>query len=172
MTRQHSLNSEKTGSSPGLEPIAQKHRGSFRPCIGKLSGGLSVMKSPIDGLGCFATVRFPKNSPIAVYVGERINHTEAMRRMNGPGGKRVSELDEECYIDGSVNGNYTQYINHSCVPNADVFVVDGFLIVFALQEIGAAEEITVDYLNSFPQDRTVCQCGAASCRKKMVQKSM
>jgi len=118
--------------------------------------GLSVLKSPLGGLGCFATIRFPKNSPIAEYAGERITHREAMRRMRGPGGKRISELDADCYIDGSVEGNDTQYINHSCEPNADVLIIDGFMIVFALQEIAPGEEITVDYLNSFEEDRTVC----------------
>lgn len=125
---------------------------------------LSVMKSPLDGLGCFATVRFLKNNPIAEYAGERITRKEAMRRMRRPGGRRITELEADCYIDGSVDGNDTQYINHSCEPNADAFIVDGFLIVFALQEIMPGEEITIDYLNSFEDDRTACQCRAASCR--------
>ena len=133
--------------------------------------GLAVIKSPLDGFGCFATVRFPKNSPIAEYTGERITHREAMRRMRGPGGKRISELDADCYIDGNVDGNDTQYINHSCEPNADAFIIDGFMIVFALHEILPGDEITVDYLNSFEEDRTVCQCRAASCRQRIDQKA-
>jgi len=137
----------------------------------KLARGLSVMKSPLDGFGCFATVRFPKDTAIAEYAGERITHREAMRRMRGPGGKRISELVADCYIDGSVDGNDTQYINHSCEPNADAFIVDGFMIVFALQEILPGEEITVDYLNSFEEDRTVCQCHTASCRQRIDQKA-
>ena len=64
----------------------------------------------------------------------------------------------DLYVDGSVDGNDTKYINHSCEPNADVFIIDGFMIIFALQEIVPGEEITVDYLNSFEEDRTVCQC--------------
>ena len=72
-----------------------------------MSHGLSVMKSPLEGFGCFATIHFPKNSPIAEYAGERITRREAMRRMRGPGGKRISELDADCYIDGSVEGNGT-----------------------------------------------------------------
>jgi len=83
------------------------------------------------------------------------------------GVKRISELDADLYIDGSVDGNDTKHINHSCEPNADVFIIDGFMIVFALREIVPGEEITVDYLNSFEDDRTVCQCGAASCRQRI-----
>ena len=136
-----------------------------------MARGLTVMKSPLDDFGCFATIRFPKTSPIAEYAGERITHREAMRRMKGARGKRISELDADCYIDGSVDGNDTQYINHSCEPNADAFIIDGFMIVFALQEIVPGEEITVDYLNSFEGDRTVCQCRAASCRQRIDQKA-
>jgi SET domain-containing protein len=137
----------------------------------KLTPRLSVRKSPLHGFGCFATVRFQKGSTIAEYAGERITHREAMRRMRGPAGKRISELDADCYIDGGVNGNDTQYINHSCEPNADAIIIDGFIILFALREILPGEEITVDYLNSFEEDRAVCHCGAASCRQRIDQKA-
>ena len=137
----------------------------------RLAIGLSVMKSRLHGFGCFATVHIPKNCAIAEYAGERITRTEAMRRMRRPGVKRISELDADLYVDGSVDGNDTKYINHSCEPNADVFIIDGLVIVFALQEIVPGEEITVDYLNSFEEDRTVCQCRTASCRRSLNQKA-
>lgn len=129
----------------------------------KVTGGLSVLKSSLDGVGCFANIRFLKNSPIAEYAGERISRNEAMLRMREATGKYISELDADCYIDGSVGGNYTQYINHSCEPNADVLVIDGFMILYALHEILPGEEITVDYLNSFDEDASVCQCRTPSC---------
>ena len=137
----------------------------------KLAPGVSVMKSSIHRFGSFATIRFPKGSTIAEYAGERISYREAMHRMRGPEGKRISELDADCYIDGSVNGNDTQYINHSCEPNADAFIIDEVMILLALKEILPGEEITVDYLNSFEEDRSVCKCGAASCRQRIDQKA-
>jgi SET domain-containing protein len=91
--------------------------------------------------------------------------------MRQPGVKRISELDADLYVDGSVDGNDTKYINHSCEPNSDVFIMDGLMIVFALREIVPGEEITVDYLNSFAEDRTVCQCRTASCRQSLNQKA-
>jgi uncharacterized protein len=81
---------------------------------GKTSRSLCVTKSPLHGLGCFATVRFLKGNRIAEYAGEKISRKEAMRRMKRPDGKRISELEAEWYIDGSVDGNQPQYINHSC----------------------------------------------------------
>jgi len=138
---------------------------------GKTWRSLSVTKSPLHRLGCFATVRFLKGYRIAEYAGEKISRKEAMRRMKRPNGKRISELEAEWYIDGSVGGNQTQYINHSCDPNADAFVIGGSLFIFALREIAPGEEITVDYLNSFQQDQSVCQCRTASCRQGDIQKA-
>lgn len=135
----------------------------------KKSDSLFVKKSPLHGLGCFARVRFLKGNCIARYAGEQINRQEAMRRMKRRDGKRISELEAGWYIDGSVNGNQTQYINHSCDPNADAFVTGGSLFIFALREITPGEEITVDYLNSFEQDQSVCQCRTASCRQSIIQ---
>jgi SET domain-containing protein len=137
----------------------------------RLAIGLSVMKSRLHGFGCFATVHIPINRAIAEYAGERITRTEAMRRMRRPGVKRISELDADLYVDGSVDGNDTKYINHSCEPNADVFIIEGLMIVFALQEIVPGEEITVDYLNSFAEDRAVCHCRTTSCRRSFNQKA-
>ena len=130
----------------------------------QVMSGLLIMKSALGGLGCFATVHFPKDGAIAEYAGERINHAEAMTRMIRARGTHISQFDTDHYIDGSVGGNETQYINHSCEPNADALVIDRLMIVFALREILPGEEITVDYLNSFDHDQTLCQCRTASCR--------
>ena len=129
---------------------------------------MSVKKSSLHGFGCFATFRFLKGNRIAEYAGEKISCKEAMRRMKRSNGKRISELEAEWYIDGSVDGNQTQYINHSCDPNADAFVIGGSLFIFALREIAPGDEITVDYLNSFEQDQSVCQCRTVSCRQRVV----
>jgi SET domain-containing protein len=141
------------------------------PGEGKKSPSLSVKKSPIHGLGCFASVRFLKDNRIAEYAGEKISRKEAMQRMKRPDGKRISELEAEWYIDGSVDGNQTQYINHSCDPNADAFVIGGSLVIFALREIAPGEEITVGYLNSFEQDQSVCQCRTVSCCQRIIEKA-
>lgn len=92
-----------------------------------------------------------------------------MRRMRRSNGERISELDADCYIDGNINGNQTQYINHCCDPNSDALVKNRTLIIFALREIAPGEEITVDYLNSFEHDHSVCQCNTPLCRQRIIQ---
>jgi SET domain-containing protein len=134
----------------------------------QVNGDLAVRKSSLHGLGCFAKVKFLKNTQIAAYTGERITHTEAISRLVGANGKHISQLDVDHYIDGRIGGNETQYINHSCEPNADVVISDGVMIVVALREIRAGEEVTVDYLNSFDQDQASCRCRTTSCRNMQV----
>ena len=129
---------------------------------GKTSSSLSVTKSSLHGLGCFATDRFLKGNRIGEYAGEKISRKEAMRRMKKSNGKRISELEAEWYIDGSVDGNQTQYINHSCDPNADAAVIGGALFIFPYGD--SAGRDSVDYLTPSNRiNRSVCR--TVSCRR-------
>ena len=130
----------------------------------ELAYGLAVGKSAVDGKGCFATVRFSKGRKIAEYVGEKISRQEAARRMRGRKRLRISDLDQYWNIDGSVGGNGTQYINHSCAPNCFAKTIHGHILFFALRDIKPGEEITLDYESSYHSDQTQCHCGAPSCR--------
>ena len=129
----------------------------------KLAPGLAVKRSRIHGRGCFATRSFAKRTKIAEYTGERITNAEAERR----GHRRVlriSGLDERWSIDGARGGNGTHYINHSCRPNAFMQTVHGRLLVLALRDVRAGEEITIDYVDSLHPDRKRCTCGVRGCR--------
>lgn len=128
-----------------------------------LAPGLAVAPSNIHGRGCFATVRFQRRKKIAEYTGEKITNAEAVRR----GQRRIlriSGLDGRWSIDGSIGGNGTHYINHSCRPNCFLQTVHGRLLVLALRDIRAGEEITLDYVASMHSDRKRCTCKAPDCR--------
>ena len=131
--------------------------------FGNLASGLTVAKSVIHGNGCFATVPFARGKKIAEYTGEKITNAEAERR----GHRRIlriSGLDERWSIDGSRGGNGTHYINHSCRPNCFMKTVRGHLLVFAMRDIRAGDELTVDYVSSLHSDRKRCTCKAPGCR--------
>ena len=112
----------------------------------KLAPGLRLAQSSIDGCGCFAAACFARDQRIAEYVGERITCAEAECRQLAPGKKCICDIDKEWSIDGSLGGNGTQYINHSCDPNAYLVTAGGRLFLHALRDITAAEEITAEYL--------------------------
>ena len=127
---------------------------------------LVVGKSRIDGKGCFAAVSFRARRKVGELMGEKISNHEAARRVAKGGRVRICELDEHRSIDASVGGDATAYINHSCAPNCFSRVLHGHMLFFALRDIRAGEELTLDYTPSQHPGRP-CVCGAANCRGVM-----
>ncbi len=132
-----------------------------------LAHGIEVKQSQIDGKGCFATVDFKKGRKIAEFVGEKISRVETARRLRGKRRIRICGIDSYWAIDGSVGGNGTQYINHSCDPNCRLSLISGHLLFFALRDIKPGEEILLDYGESYHDDNKSCQCGAPKCRGRI-----
>ncbi|OLE55438.1 MAG: hypothetical protein AUG51_02975 [Acidobacteria bacterium 13_1_20CM_3_53_8] len=129
----------------------------------KLTDGLTIKDSPIDGKGCFATRFFPRGRKIAEYEGERITSRESRRRA-GRRKLRICDVDEHWSIDGSRGGNGTHYMNHSCQPNCYMKILYGHVLFFALRDIHPGEEITLDYIITLHSDKKRCTCGAPNCR--------
>ncbi|MFN0108205.1 MAG: SET domain-containing protein [Blastocatellia bacterium] len=129
--------------------------------------GLEVKPSTIDGRGCFATQPFKKGRKIAEFTGERISRVETARRLNGLRRIRICGLDSYWSVDGSVGGNATQFINHSCQGNCRLTAVKGHLLFFALRDIEPGEEIVLDYEESWHDDEKRCRCGAPNCRGRI-----
>jgi SET domain-containing protein len=130
----------------------------------KLSPGLDIRKSPIDGKGCFATVFFPKGKKIAEYAGELISRREVARRVRTRKKHRICAIDYRWSLDGARGGNGTHYINHSCRPNCYMRVTRRHLLFMALRDIQPGEEITCDYISTHHPDHYRCRCKAPSCR--------
>ncbi|MGE0132745.1 MAG: SET domain-containing protein [Blastocatellales bacterium] len=129
--------------------------------------GIEVRPSRIDGKGCFAAVRFEKGRKIAEYVGEKISRHEVARRLKNKRRIYISGIDSYWAIDGSLGGNGTQFINHSCEPNCYTKIIHGHILFFALRDIEPGEEIVLDYGESYHSDRKKCDCGAPSCRGRI-----
>lgn len=147
----------------GTDPYDQKMKANPQ-----LAPGLSVRRSKIDGKGCFTKVQLTKGVVIAEYTGEKISQKEAKLRVrSGRGRRRISDIDARSCIDGSRGGNGTQYINHSCEPNCDVIIQHERILIYALRDIAAGEEITTDYLYELGLDGTRCNCQTPSCLEKM-----
>ena len=129
----------------------------------KLDPKLAIRESAIEGRGCFARVPLSGGKKIAEYTGEKIPNAEANRRA-GRRRLRICEIDGRWSLDGSRGGNGTHYINHSCEPNSYMKIVYNHILVMALRDIQAGEEITIDYHSTLHSDRKRCTCGAPSCR--------
>ncbi|MGH9903809.1 MAG: SET domain-containing protein, partial [Pyrinomonadaceae bacterium] len=129
----------------------------------KLAPGLAVGHSTINGRGCFATTFFRKGFKIAEYAGERISRREVARRVRTRRKLRICAINQYWSLDGSVGGNGTHYINHSCAPNSYMKVLRGHILFMALRDIRPGEEITLDYVSTYHADTKRCRCRSASC---------
>jgi SET domain-containing protein len=136
-----------------------------------------VRRSAIAGLGAFAICDIRKGTRIVEYTGERISTAEAARRARRR--KRVVffEVSSRTLIDAAVGGGPAHRINHSCEGNCDTFATArGRIIIAAIRDIQAGEELTYDYRLELEEGATLaaakkrypCRCGAPRCRGTMV----
>lgn len=133
----------------------------------KTGAKLIAKKSRINGRGCYAAAAFRARAKVGELLGERISNREAARRVARGGKVRICQLDDRWSIDASRGGDATAFINHSCDPNCFSRTTRGHLLFFALREIAAGEEITLDYTPSQHPGRR-CTCGARNCRGVMM----
>lgn len=124
--------------------------------------GFKVFKSK-NGLGLKAGKPFKKGDFIIEYIGIKKKNADVEYDTT----KYLFELDDKYTIDGSPRYNTARYINHSCVPNAEVDIIKGKIKVFAIKNIAEGDEITYDYGKEyFDEFIKPLGCGCAKHLKK------
>jgi SET domain-containing protein len=131
--------------------------------------GLEVRSSPIQGRGCFTTLPIRKGKYILEYTGRRLRVKEANNLYySRPSTYLFALSDGHTVIDGIGPGSL---INHSCRPNCRACEEDGRVFYYALRNIAAGEELTIDYnLGNSSEREMPCYCGAPNCRGSMFSK--
>lgn len=122
-----------------------------------------VVKRTAIGLGLFTLEPIRAGERIIEYLGRVITNEEADKQ----GGKYLFQLDENYYIDGRVRTNLARYLNHSCRPNADVYVSGKRIWIWSKRHIRAGEEITFNYGKAFIKEYLVSlglKCKCEKCR--------
>lgn len=133
---------------------------------------LETQPSSIRGQGCFTLVLIQKRKKIAAYQGELVrgkrNIAKRLRAQSEAGDVKIITFGcGTVAIDAAVGGDATAFINHSCAPNAFMREVPGSQVMFfALRDIEAGEEITMDYRDPEHPPPGGCRCGAEKCRSK------
>jgi uncharacterized protein len=140
---------------------------------------LRVRRSPVHGLGVFASRRIGKGTRIIEYLGERIGHREANRRYalksSDDSHTFLFVVDRGVVIDAGTDGNEARYINHGCDANCESVIENRRVYIEALRTIRPGEELKYDY--AIPRDRDdppnidevfACRCGAKECRGTML----
>jgi uncharacterized protein len=102
---------------------------------------LLTVRRTVTGLGLFTLKRIPARRRVVEYVGTVITNEEADRK----GGKYLFSLDDKYSLDGSQRSNIARYLNHSCAPNAEAFIMGKKVWIYSKRVIEAGEQITIDY---------------------------
>ena len=126
---------------------------------------LFARASKIHGTGVFARRDLKKGTTLIEYVGEKVGKREAERRSDEGKSVYLFELNKRVDIDGSVGGNGSQWINHSCTPNAESELDGNSMMIITTRPVKKGEEISYDYQFD-DEDYTdhICRCGAKDCR--------
>ena len=133
----------------------------------------TVRSSSIHNRGIFARCDIPYDQPIIEYLGEKITKAESTRRgdalmersrKTGGAAVYVFTLNKRYDIDGGKGHNPARYLNHSCTPNCEAYIIRGRIWIYSLREIKGGEELTYNY--GFDVDTWEdhpCRCGTERC---------
>lgn len=132
-----------------------------RPAYQKFD--VRVRASHIDGQGAFAAEAIPARLKIGEIRGESVSVAEARIRATRQERIMIVEVSKRKAIDFSRSTDPMRYTNHSCRPNARLCIRQGRVEFYALRDIAAGEEITVDYGETHHEGQLKCRCGAPGC---------
>lgn len=123
------------------------------------------------GLGVFVRERISAGTVIGDYLGKVISLREYDPHIEQ--GMYLMAFGRSAFIYPDLSKPGIHRINHSCRPNAWMYVYHGHTLFFALTDIAPGEEITISYLLS-PKDEPcmyecdhICRCGSEHCRGTM-----
>ncbi|PPQ67598.1 hypothetical protein CVT25_012092 [Psilocybe cyanescens] len=153
---------------------------------------IEVFKTATCGWGVRSTKAIERGQVLGIYTGLVITR-DAAKALPGdlanyrfdldgdePEDGQANEyvLNHELYsVDSRLYGNWTRFINHSCSPNLQIYLVVyntlpgiglPYIAFVANQNIPIREELTFDYnpnkLSTVEDDAEPCHCGSSQCR--------
>ena len=137
--------------------------------------------SKIHGNGVFAAANIPKETRLIQYRGTMLTHAQANRRYGNDvdsGHTFLFTLNEKYLLDANDHGNIARWINHSCDPNCQAWVIEDEskdlkldkIVIESKRAIKKGEELTYDYGIVLDEPYTArikeiwaCRCGSSKC---------
>ena len=144
-------------------------------------------KSAIHGNGMFAVAQIKKGERLIEYKGRRRTHEDVDAGDSGDadsGHTFLFTLNDHYLIDANVRGNVARWLNHSCEPNCQAFLIESSngdprkdrVVIEALRDIAPGEELTYDYGITLAERHTprlkkiwACRCGSKDCTGTMLK---
>ncbi len=132
---------------------------------------LVIRRSQIHADGVYTTTPIKRRSIVAEYTGPRLTNSQA---------DDIYEHSPRTYLFGLVDGEHVidgdgiaAFINHSCDPNCEADEIKGHVIIRAIRNIAAGEELAYDYnlYDGDLDDPALCFCGTKRCRRSMYSRN-
>ena len=123
--------------------------------------------SAIDGRGAFAAEPIPARRKIGEIRGESITVREARARAKRQQRIMIVEVSARRAVDASHSTDALRFTNHSCAPNATMRIRGGRIELYAMRDVAAGEELTVNYGETHHEGRLACRCGAPRCTGRL-----
>ena len=128
---------------------------------------LVIRRSKIHSDGVYTTAAIKRRTIVTEYTGPRLTYAEADAIYeHSPRTYLFGLSDGERVVDGD---GIAAFINHSCDPNCESDEIDGKVVIRAIRNIKAGEELAYDYClyDGDPDDLALCHCAAKHCRGSM-----
>ena len=121
--------------------------------------------TPGKGHGSIAIAPIAAGEVVAAFGGRCVTRDE-FDLLPASQQVRSVQIDESLYMAGAPEPEPANFINHSCEPNC---APSGNVVLIALRDIAAGEELCYDYATTdgSDYDEFECACGTASCRGKI-----
>ena len=120
------------------------------------------------GLGLFTRVPIRKGQFIVRYRGRKIPTAITDDLDN----RYMFEINSRWTIDGAGRHNIARYINHSCRPNSEVYIVGHAIKIRAIKNIKPGAELSYnygrDYVDIFIKP-VGCRCHACESKKMSIR---
>eukprot|EP01102_Stenamoeba_stenopodia_P007172 TRINITY_DN2005_c0_g1_i2.p1 TRINITY_DN2005_c0_g1~~TRINITY_DN2005_c0_g1_i2.p1 ORF type:complete len:155 (-),score=32.71 TRINITY_DN2005_c0_g1_i2:255-719(-) len=137
-----SIDQDDGGSSSVVVPIGGEGN-TIQPGPSFVHADLQLRRSPVSGLGHFATKKIPKGEVLVIWRGRDVDKAGVMA-IPLEEEDYTLQLDEDRFQIATVFGvrEPADYVNHSCDPNGGF---NGETTLVAMRDIEPGEEITFDY---------------------------
>ena len=125
---------------------------------------MEVKPSCIEGRGLFTKIPLRARQKIGEFTGERISQREGRKRAKAKKCIAIVELNHTLAIDATKETSGFRFMNHSCSPNTFMRIIGERAEFYALHQIRAGTELTVNCHPSHHNGTLPCQCKSTSCR--------
>jgi SET domain len=113
------------------------------------------------------TVQHVEGKGDCIFATEEIKAGERIGYFEGP--KITTNTIHSMHLEGKIieGAGVLKNLAHSCDPNA--YFKDKQRWLYARKDIGAGDEVTIDYLDTEPviSHPFICKCGSPNCRGKI-----